>query len=87
MSVKETLDLQYPITNNGEECNQLCIRRPSVRDLLVSERAKGNEIEKEIRLIANLCEVAPEQIEQLDMADYMKLQETLTSFLSLNPGN
>ena len=82
MSVKETLDLQFPITNNGEVCKQLHIRRPTVRDLLISEKASGNEIEKEIRLLANLCEVAPDLIEQLDMADYLQLQEKMTGFLS-----
>lgn len=36
----------------------------------------------EIRLFANLCEVAPAVIEDLHMADYQRLQELYQSFLA-----
>jgi hypothetical protein len=40
----------------------------------------ADDAEKEIRFIANLCEIAPSEIEKLDMADYLKVQDTLASF-------
>ena len=77
-----TITLQYPITADGALIEQLFMRRPVVRDRLIAEKASGSEVEKEIRLIANLCELPPQHIELLDMADYVKLQECLAGFLS-----
>lgn len=78
----ETIALQYPLSVDGMVVEQLSMRRPLVRDRLVAEKTSGSEIEKEIRLIANLCEMAPQQIEMLDLADYNTLQECLSGFLS-----
>jgi hypothetical protein len=78
----ETITLQYPISADGARIEQLTLRRPLVRDRLIAEKASGNEVEKEIRLLANLCELPPQHIELLDMADYVKLQECLAGFLS-----
>ncbi len=78
----ETIHLQYPITVDGAVLEQITVRRPLVRDRLIAEKTSGSEIEKEIHLLANLCEQAPDTIEQLDMADYVKLQECLAGFLS-----
>ncbi len=78
----KTITLQYPITVDGVVIEKLHVRRPLVRDRLIAEKISGSEVEKEIRLIANLCEMAPAHIEQMDMADYVKLQECLASFLS-----
>ena len=78
----DDIALQYPITADGALIERITMRRPRVRDRLIAEQAKGSEVEKEIRLIANLCELPPSYIELLDMADYVKLQECLASFLA-----
>ena len=41
-----------------------------------------NDAEKEIQLFANLCELTPENLLDLDMADYSKLQKAYQDFLS-----
>ncbi len=82
MSDRVNIELKYPFEINGVTCDSLSIRRPKVNDRLIAEKSPGSEIEKEIRLIANLCEVSPENIMQLDLADYGSVQECLTSFLS-----
>ncbi len=78
----ETIRLQYPLSVDGMLMESLTMRRPLVRDRLAAEKASGSEVEKEIRLIANLCEMAPQHVELLDLADYSKLQECLAGFLS-----
>lgn len=70
--------LHYPL----DTLKTLFMRRVKVRDTLAAQRVKGNDAEKEIFLLANLCEVTSEQIESLDMADYTRLQEVYSSFLS-----
>jgi len=77
-----TIKLAYPINISGRSLDEISLRRPKVRDRLASERQSGNEAEKEIRFIANLCELAPDEIEELDMADYVRVQEALAGFFS-----
>lgn len=73
------ITLKFPI---DPAVTQLTMRRAKVRDMLAAEKAKGNDAEKEILLFANLCEVAPADIEALDMADYQQLQQVYKDFLS-----
>ena len=77
-----SVKLHFPIQVNGKAIEELSLRRPKVRDRLAVEKMNGAEAEKEIRFIANLCEVAPSDIEELDMSDYVRVQEALAGFLS-----
>jgi hypothetical protein len=79
MSEASNLQLQYPLENG---IINITMRRPKVRDMLASDKAKGSDAEKEIALFANLCEVAPVDIESLDMVDYQALQKAYQGFLS-----
>lgn len=76
------IELEYPVTVNKIETNELSMRRPKVRDMLVGEKKKQSDAEKEIQLFANLCEVAPDVIGELDMKDYGKVQKAYQDFLS-----
>ena len=78
----ETSKLTHPVEADGGTVSALQLRRPVVRDMLVADKAAGSEAEKEVRMFANLCEVAPGVIEALDLADYTTLQETYKGFLS-----
>ena len=50
--------------------------------MLSVESAQISDAEKEINLFANLCEVTPEALMELDMSDYAKLQKAYQDFLS-----
>ena len=78
----ETIKLTHPVEADGGTVSALQLRRPRVRDMLAADKAAGSEAEKEVRMFANLCEVAPGVIEALDLADYTTLQETYKGFLS-----
>ncbi|MCE3232501.1 MAG: hypothetical protein K0R98_758 [Rickettsiaceae bacterium] len=81
----QAITLSMPITVSETTYNVLNIRRPKVRDRLAVERVKKTDAEKEIAMIANLAEVTVEVIEELDLADYSKVQEVLQDFLSPQP--
>ncbi len=84
MNERTAIELKYPITIDGTETSVLHMRRPKVRDQLLVDKSGmvgKSQSEREVLLIANLCEVAPADIEQLDMADYKTLQETFGAFL------
>lgn len=77
-----TVPLITPITVDGATLNELTVRRPKVRDMLAMENTSKSDAEKEINLFANLCEVTPQSLHELDMADYSKLQKAYQDFLS-----
>ncbi len=74
--------LSNPLNVDGANVSVLTVRRPKVRDMLAMENMTNNDAEKEIHLFANLCEVSPESLYELDMADYGKLQKVYQGFLS-----
>jgi len=75
-----TVKLDNPITVDGISVSELTVRRPKVRDYLAIERLNGSDLSKEVTLTANLTSVAKEAIEELDIADYVKIQEVLKDF-------
>lgn len=75
----EVIDLLFPLDNGTE---RLVMRRPKVRDQLVVDKSSAGIAEREVNLFANLCEVTPGDIGDLDMADYGELQEKYRGFLS-----
>jgi hypothetical protein len=75
------IKLQYPIKIDGTEYTELTMRRSKVRDRLAVANMQGkSDEEKEILLFANLCEVSPEVIRELDEADYPEVQKVYMSF-------
>lgn len=74
------IPLAHPVGENGTTLTSLHIRRPKVRDRLAVDKLPGTEADREVRFIANLCEVSPDTIEELDMADYVRVQEVLAGF-------
>ena len=78
----EKIKLEYPIISDGKKLEAITMRRPKVRDQLLADKASGQDAEKEVALFANLCELPPDAIEDLDMVDYQTIQGTYSGFLS-----
>lgn len=78
----QKIKLKSPIKIDGVEVNELTLRTPKVRDLLVNSKKELSESEREVRLLANLAEVSVESIQELDLRDYLKIQNWLKDFLS-----
>ena len=76
------IKLLIPIEINGATVKEINMRRPTLGDQLNADRACDSDRGKEIHIIASLTEIAPEDLEKLDLADYKKLQEQFQSFLS-----
>ncbi|KGS37269.1 mu-like prophage FluMu gp41 family protein [Burkholderia pseudomallei ABCPW 107] len=76
-----TIKLEYPITLDGVLRDTLTMRRPKVRDVRgASKRAQDDDELREITLFAMLADVAPDELEQMDMADYVAMQRAYDSF-------
>jgi hypothetical protein len=79
----QTIELKYPVEATGETFTNLTMRRSKIKDrLLVAKMKTASDEEKEIRLFANLCEVEPKIIEELDEADYSNLQKVYLGFFN-----
>ena len=81
--MSQTIELDYPITVNGEEISSLEIsRRPKVRDMRKAQQAASDDAGQELHLFAALTGRNPEDMEELDLSDYRKLQQAYSDFLS-----
>jgi len=75
------IKLKEPITFDGQRVSALNMHPPKVKDQLKAESHKGTDAEKEIRLMAVLCGVQMELIEELSLNDYRQIQEAFNGFL------
>lgn len=71
---RETIELQYPVTHDGEEVSVLHLRRPRMRDMKKQQRHK-DDLDKAIAMLADLAEVTPGLIEELDPIDFAALSD------------
>ncbi len=78
----EKIKLDNPIKIDGVAVHEISLRAPKVRDLIAASKKNVSESEREVNLIANLAEISPETVQDLDLRDYMKIQEVLKGFLS-----
>ena len=76
-----TIPLTEKITVDNKAIQEMTLRRPKVRDRLAVERMGQSDAEKEVALIANLSDLPKEAVEELDLADYNKIQVVLQDFL------
>jgi hypothetical protein len=76
------IKLDYPLTIDGKQVSELSVRRPKVKDQRNAEKAATDNAGQEISLFSALTGINPEDLEELDMADYTKLQQAYSSFLS-----
>jgi hypothetical protein len=76
----KTIDFSdRPIEIDGTSVTRLVMREPTVGDQLAVSSMK-NPAEREIALIANLCELSPEIISGFTMRQYNRLQDAYTDF-------
>lgn len=79
------IELEFPITIEGVEVKHLVMRRPKVRDEVAFTKSKGDEADKTLSLMANLCEVTPDDLMELDSSDFKKLEEQFQDFKGARP--
>ena len=75
------VELSRPMVIDGAQVKALRMREPTVADQIASEEMKGSDSAKEIAMLANLCEVSPDDIKRLTLKDYKKLQAAFLGFI------
>ena len=74
------IELGSPLEIDGAKIKALRMREPTVADQLAASEMSGSAAKQEITLMANLCEVTPDDIKRLKLRDYRKLQEAFAVF-------
>lgn len=74
------IELSRPIEIDGAQVSVLRMREPTVADQLAAEGMSGTEGQKEVALVANLCQVTPEDIKRLTVRDYRAVQRAVVGF-------
>jgi hypothetical protein len=74
------IHLKVPIEIGGSKIGSFKMRRPRVRDRLALDNVIG-DMAKDVHIIASLCGYAPEEIHDLDYADFMACQRQLNAFV------
>lgn len=80
----KTYDLKYPIGDQGREIRQIKLRRITVGDLETA-RKETEELAQTKILLTRVAELAPEEVDALDVHDYNQLSEILLGFLEDSP--
>lgn len=83
---KTTITLQYPTTlPDHRVISALTMRRPKVNDLRAAQRQAQTDADREVTLVAMLTDekLTPEDIGELDLADYAQVQATFRGFQGL----
>ena len=57
------------------------MREPKVKDMKIVSKI-SDEFEKELSLIVNLTGITPNEVDELSMKDFNKIDEALKDFLS-----
>jgi hypothetical protein len=73
--------LKHPFNVGGKKVEKLELRRPTVKDLRTMGRFGNSEEDKEIGLIATLCNLVPEDLDTMDLADYKAIQDSFRGML------
>lgn len=76
------MKLAHPFEFKKQKVMELNLRRPKVKDTLIAQKMATSDEDQEIFMMANLADVEPDLIHELDLADYQKLQKVFQGFLS-----
>lgn len=75
------VNLATTIDVDGAPTKTLTMREPTVQDQLDVDAMKGTPAVREVTLMANLCQVTPDQLKSMPMRNYKRLQVALEFFM------
>lgn len=78
----KTINLKYPVTHDGKEVAQVTVRRPKVKDIRkIEENPDISDVDRGALMIAQLCDLPVEVVDEMDAEDFMALSEASSAFL------
>lgn len=80
------IKLRRSIDVGGVAVKALRMREPTVNDQLTVQEMKCSEVQQEIHMISNLCDIAPDDVKKLTLRDYRKVQQAFMGFTEAETG-
>lgn len=74
------ITLDFPIQLADRLLERVTMRRPVMRDMVKHDIGADVNLANSMALIADLCNLAPPELDDMDTCDYEKLQNQLLSF-------
>lgn len=79
---KATITLSRPLSINGTKVPKVTMREPTVRDEMLARKTAGTDsADNESTLLANLCGLLTDDLQNMSLKDYRRLQEAFLGFL------
>ena len=75
------ITLSVPLDHDGKKLTEITMRRAKVKDVRAAKALAKTPDEIETILLSNLSGLPIEVVEEMDLADYGKMQEWVISFL------
>jgi hypothetical protein len=79
-SRSETMTLEFPLQLADRTLTEVIMRRPIMRDVRRFPIKNNTDYDGEFRQFAFLCGLRPEEMEEMDTADYARLQQIYARF-------
>ena len=83
------ITLNVPMEIAGVKASRLEMRRPKLKDRREADNKFGNSRdkaeEKEVFMFLALTDLAPEELDEIDLDDYVRMQRAYAGFLSSVP--
>lgn len=76
------ITLTKPRNVEGTDTAVVRMREPTVADMERFQDDKGTDAQREVRMIANLCEISPDTLRSFPLRDYARLQAGFAVFTS-----
>ena len=86
LNPRHKITLKVPFEHEGQAIETLELRRPKVRDIKAMAGGKGEPFERYQRMIADLAEIPPDAIEEIDAEDFQALQKWLEPLIGADKG-
>lgn len=79
---RETVEitLAFPITVDGRKIDKVTMRRPKLRDTRAARKVTKDQFEAGVWMLATLCDLPPEVLDEMDDIDAARLQAQYDSF-------
>lgn len=77
-----TIKLKYPVQLPDRTLREVTMRRPTVRDIVENPVRNAADMDGELELMCRLCGLTPDDVMDMDAADYDVLREQYVFFRS-----
>lgn len=74
------ISLEFPVQLGDRTLSEVTMRRPIIRDMIKHKLGANITIEQSMELLADLCDLVPDEMELMDLSDFVKLQDQLLAF-------